>query len=106
MRNLLTPTTHSSPGVAGEGCELACAPESEARVFAAVSDAAAALPEHRVLCLVTVACGAAPPGAPFAAAEQAAPRIAQRLRHGRFERWAPFLSLCCFLVTLHRHCCQ
>ena len=67
------------------GCELACAPEFEARVYADVG-ASAALPESRVRCPTTVASGAGPPDAPFAAAERAAPGIAQRLPNARYER--------------------
>lgn len=69
------------------GCELACTPESEARVYADVG-AGSALPEDRVRCPVTVASGAGPPDAPFAAAERAAPGIARRLPNARFERCA------------------
>ena len=55
-------------------------------MYADVGAASAALPEGRVRCPVTVASGAGPPNAPFAAAERAAPGTARRLPNARFER--------------------
>ncbi|KAK9832718.1 hypothetical protein WJX81_003392 [Elliptochloris bilobata] len=69
------------------GCELACSPESEARVYGDVNAAGAALPEGRIQCPVTIACGVGPPNAPFSAAERAAPGIAQWLPNARCERY-------------------
>ncbi len=72
----------ADPRAAGGGCELACAPEAEARVYGDVRAAADALPEHRVRCPITVPAGAGAGGA----FERAAPLIARRLPCARFER--------------------
>ncbi len=53
-------------------------------MYGNVRAAADALPEHRVLCPITVAAGNGADGA----FERAAPLIAQRLPRARFERCA------------------